>query len=78
MAFIATLAEAGDTTMLVSVWETVMVTGEVAVRLPASRMTTWKLYVPAAVKLAVVFLAALVPFAEKLTAAGGVPTVDQV
>jgi hypothetical protein len=43
VAFVATLAEAGVTTMLVSVWETVMVTGELAVRLPASRMTTWRL-----------------------------------
>ena len=33
---------------------------------------------PAALNVAVVFFAALVPLAEKLTAAGGVPVVDQV
>src|SRR6185436_8210119 len=32
VAFVATLALAGATTMLVSVWETVMVTGDVTVR----------------------------------------------
>ena len=33
---------------------------------------------PALVKVAVVFLAALLPLALKLTAAGGVPVVAQV
>src|SRR5579862_4687952 len=40
-------------------------------------MVTWKLYDPAFVKVADVFLAALVPFALKLTLAGGVPVVCQ-
>lgn len=41
-------------------------------------MVTIKLYAPAAVKVAVVFFAALVPLTLKLTGAGTVPNVAQV
>ena len=66
--------------MLVSVWLTVtLFTLLVAVSPARFVIVTWKLYVPASLKVAVVLLAALVPLsAEKVTGAGGVPVVAQV
>ena len=43
-----------------------------------SVMVTVKLYVPATVNVTVVFWAALVPLARKLTGPGGVPMTLQV
>ena len=64
--------------MLVSVCVTV--TARVlVVELPdASATVTQKVYDPAAVKVAVVLAAAVVPLAENVTAPGGVPINDQV
>jgi hypothetical protein len=64
--------------MVVKVWLTVTVTVLVAVRLPPSFTVTIHVYAPALVKVAVVVLAALVPFGLKVTAAGGLPVVAQV
>ena len=70
--------EVGLMPIVVSVSFTVTLTLLVAVTFPGLVIVTWKLYVPALLKVAVVFLAALVPLAEKLTAAGGVPVAAQV
>jgi hypothetical protein len=56
---------------------TVTLTLLAAERTP-SETTTWKLYVPALVNVAVVFFAAFEPLELKVTAAGGVPVVDHV
>jgi hypothetical protein len=63
--------------MLVSVWFTVTLALLVVDSPPASVIVTRKLYVPAFVNRAVVNFAALLLLAEKFTAAGGVPVVDQ-
>src|SRR5437762_1121176 len=44
----------------------------------AFAINTWNVYVPAAAKVAVMFLAALVPLAEKVTASGAPPTSAHV
>src|SRR5258707_463053 len=67
-----TAADVGPTAMLVNDWFTVTLTALVVDCPPRSVIVTRKSYVPAAVNVAVVFLAALVPLAEKFTAAGGV------
>ncbi len=68
----------GLTATVVATRLTVTLTALVVVCPPWSAIVTNKLYVPNLVNVAVVFLAALVPLAEKFTAAGGVPVVDQV
>src|SRR5215204_2693884 len=55
---------------LASAWFTVTFTLLSAVRPPASRAVTVKMYVPAAVKVAVVFFEALLPLAPNVTATG--------
>jgi hypothetical protein len=50
--------------MLVNVWFTVTFTVLVTLKPPASVIVAVKVYAPAALKVAVVFFAALVPFAE--------------
>jgi hypothetical protein len=77
VALCATVALVGAMAILVSVWFTVTLTLLVVVALP-SEIVTRKLYTPARVNVAVEFFAALVPLAENVTAAGGVPVVDQV
>src|SRR5262249_9025629 len=74
----ATVAVPGETVTEVSAGLTVTVTWLVTLRLPGSVMVTWKVYVPTAAKVALVFLAALVPLALKLTDAGGEPVRPQV
>ena len=71
---------AGLTTIEVRVWFTVTLTELVVpeYQRPAAGLTivTWKLYVPALLNVATVFLAALVPLTLNVTGAGGVPMVD--
>src|SRR5262245_37298806 len=62
--------------MLVSVWLTITVVWLVAVSPDALVMLTAKEYVPAWLKVATVFLAALVPLALKVTPPG--PLTDHV
>jgi hypothetical protein len=64
-------------TALVAVGETVTVTVLVVLRPEASVIVARKAYVPAAEKVAVVFLAALVPLAVKVTG-GTEPSTLQV
>ena len=64
--------------MLVNVWFTVTFTVLVAVGPPGSAIVTMKVYAPALLNVAVVFCAALVALALKVTAAGGVPVVAHV
>jgi len=67
-----TLALVGATATLVKVWSTVTLVALVVVIPAWSAMVTWKLKVPALLKVAVVFLAALVPLALKVTPVAGV------
>ena len=78
VVLVTTLALDGATAIVVTVWFTVTLTALVTDAFPASRMTTWRLYPPAFVKVAALDFAALFPFGLKPTAAGGVPVVDQV
>src|SRR5258708_37028958 len=73
-----TVALGGEITIEERVALTVAVTELVVVRPLASRIVTTKPYVPALANVAVTLLEALVPFEEKVTAAGGVPVVVQV
>ena len=62
----------------VRVWLTVTLTLLLTLYPKALVIETVRLYVPALENVATAFLAALVPLAEKVTVAGGVPMVDHV